>query len=63
VYRKALKGCTEWRRPVGRHRWRWLDVVGTDGMGMLKCRNWRESVEARDASRRRIEEAKAQVEL
>jgi hypothetical protein len=30
---------------------------------ILKCRNWRRSAEDRDAWRRRIEEAKAQVVL
>jgi len=63
VSKKALEEHTEGRRPVGRPRGRWLDVVGTDDKKMFKWKNWRMSAEDRDAWRRRINEAKAQVEL
>jgi hypothetical protein len=61
VPKKALKGYTEGRRPVERHRGRWLDTVNRNAKRMLKCRNWRGSAENRDTWRWRIEEAKAQV--
>jgi hypothetical protein len=63
VSKKALKVYTEGRRPVERRRERWLDVVGTDIQRIFKCRNWRGSAKDRDAWRRRIVEAKAQVEV
>jgi hypothetical protein len=63
VPKKAMKGYTEARRPVGRSRGRWLDAMDRDAMRMLKCRNWRRLAEDRDAWRQRIEEAKAQVGL
>jgi len=36
---KALKGYIEGRRPVGRSRGRWLDVVDRDAKRMLKCKD------------------------
>jgi len=63
VAKKALKGYTEGRRPVGRPRGKWLDDVDRDAKRMLECRNWRKSAEDRDAWRQRIEEAKDQVWL
>ena len=33
---KALKGCIEGRRPIGRPRGRWIHAKR-----MLKCKNWR----------------------
>ena len=41
VPKKAVKGYTEGRRPVERHREKWLDAVSRDAKQMLKCRNWR----------------------
>ena len=61
--KKALKGYKEGRRPVGRPRGRWIDAVDKDAKNMLKCKNWRRLAENRDAWRRRIEEAQAQVGL
>jgi hypothetical protein len=60
---KALKEYIEGRRQVGRPRGKWTEAVDEDAKSMLKCKNWRRSVEDRDAWRRRIEEAKAQVGL
>jgi hypothetical protein len=60
--KKALKGYTEETRPVGRPTGRWVDGADKDAKTMLKCKNWR-SAEDRDAWRRSIEEAKAQVGL
>ena len=60
VSKKALKGYTEGRRPVGRSRGRWLDAVDRDAKRMLKCKDWRRLAEDIDAWRWRIEEAKAQ---
>jgi hypothetical protein len=61
--KKALRVYTEGRRRGGRPRGRWIDEVDKDAKRMLKCKNWRRSVENMDAWRRRIEEAKAQVGL
>jgi hypothetical protein len=35
--KKALKGYTEGRMPVGRPRGRWIDAVDKDADSMLKC--------------------------
>jgi hypothetical protein len=48
VPKKAMKGYTERRRPVGRHRGRWLDAVDRDDKRMLKCRKWRRLAENRN---------------
>jgi hypothetical protein len=48
VTKIALKGYVEGRRPVGRHRGRWLDAVGRDAKRMLKCRIWIRSAGDRD---------------
>ena len=53
-------GYIEWRRPVGRHRGRWLEAVYRDAKGMSEMQEL-EKVGRR--WRRRIEEAKAQVGL
>jgi len=37
VPKKALKGHTEGRRPVGRSRGRWFDSVDRTAERMLKC--------------------------
>jgi hypothetical protein len=64
VYKKALKGYVECRRPVGRPRRRWLDAVGRDAERIVKCRNWKRlAADGRDAWRRKIEKTKAQVGL
>jgi hypothetical protein len=55
---KALKGYIEGRRPVGRSRGRWSDVVDRDNKRMLKCKDWR-SAEDVHAWRWGTEEAKA----
>jgi hypothetical protein len=49
VPKKALKGYTEGRGPVGRPRGRWLDAVDRDSTRMLKCRNGRRAAEDREA--------------
>jgi len=36
---KAPKGYTKGRRPVGRSRGRWLDVVDRDAKRMLKSKD------------------------
>jgi len=61
VPKKAVKGYTEGRRPVEKHRGKWLDAVSRDAKRMLKCRNWKGLTENRDTWRWRTEEAKAQV--
>jgi hypothetical protein len=60
---KTLKEYIDGRRPVGRPRGRRIDAVENDAKNVLKCKNWRRLGEDRDAWRRRIEEAKAQVGL
>jgi hypothetical protein len=61
VHKKAQGGYIE-GRIAGRPRRRWLDAADLD-VKMLKCRNWRRSAEDRDAWKRKINEAKAQVGL
>jgi hypothetical protein len=39
VPKKARKDNTKGRRPVERHRGRWLDAVHRDAKRMLKCRS------------------------
>jgi hypothetical protein len=63
VPKKALKGYTDWRKPVGRPRGRWIDAVERDAKRMLKCKNCRRSVDDRDVWRWRIEEAQTKVGL
>jgi hypothetical protein len=58
-----LERYTKRERPVGRPRGRWIGAVDEDGKSILKCKNCRRSAEDRDAWRRRIQEAKAQVGL
>jgi hypothetical protein len=41
VPKTAMKGYTERRKPVRRHRGRWLDAVDRDDKRMLTCRMWR----------------------
>ena len=60
---KALKGYIDGRRPVGRPRGRRIDAIENDAKSLLKCKIWRRLAGDRDAWRRRIEEAKAQVGL
>ena len=62
VFKKVLREYTEWRRPVGSPKRRWLEAVGRDAKRKLKFGNWR-STENRSSWRRRIEEAKARVGL
>ena len=55
VPKKALKGHTEGRRPVGMPRGRWINAVDRDAKRMLKYKNWRRSsAEGRDVWSRRI---------
>ena len=61
VLKRALKGNTEGRRPVGRSRGRWLDSGDRDKKRLLKCRNWRRSAEDTGAWRGRYKEDIAQV--
>ena len=46
--RKALKGYTEGRRPVGRARGRWIDAIDKDATSTLKCTNCRRSAEDKE---------------
>ena len=61
--KKALNGYTEGRRSIGRPRGRWVDAVDKVTESILRCKIRRRSTEDRDARRRRIEEAKAQIGL
>jgi hypothetical protein len=56
-----LKGYIR-KKIIGRPKGRWRDAVDMDAERMLKYKNWRRSANDEDV-RRRIEEAKAQVEL
>jgi predicted Fe-S protein YdhL (DUF1289 family) len=60
VHKKAQGGYIE-GRIAGKPRI-WLDAADLD-VKMLKCRNWRRSAEDRDAWKRKINDAKAQVGL
>jgi hypothetical protein len=60
VPKKAMEGYTKGEKPAGRPRGGWLDAVDRDAKRMLKCRNWKRSVEDKDCWRRRIGETKAQ---
>jgi hypothetical protein len=33
--KKAMKRYIEWKRPVGRHRGRWIEAVDKDAKSML----------------------------
>jgi hypothetical protein len=46
--RKALKGYTEGRRPVGRPRGRWIDAIDKDAMSTLKYKNCSRSAEDKE---------------
>jgi hypothetical protein len=61
--RVPTKAFQEERRTHGRPRGRWKDVVDEDATRILKCKNWRRSVEDRDFWRQRTEEAKAKIGL
>jgi hypothetical protein len=63
VPRKAFIGYIDGRRPNGGSRRRWINAVDRDAKRMLKCKNWRKSVEDRGVWKRRIEEEKAQFRL
>jgi hypothetical protein len=44
VPKEALKGYIEWKRPIGKTRWKWLDTAAREAKRMLKCRNELEKV-------------------
>ena len=63
VPKKALKGYTVGRRPVGRPRGRWLGAADRDGKEGVEIQELEKVADEGSAWRRRIEEAKAQVGL
>jgi len=58
-----LKGNVYTKRPVGRQRTRWVDVVQRDALQLLRIRGWRRRPENRDEWRRLVREAKARKGL
>jgi len=59
IPKKVLNGNFHTKRPVGRSRSRWADVVQRDALRLLGIRGWRRRAENRDEWRRLMREAKA----
>jgi hypothetical protein len=57
--KKVLNGNFLTRRPVGRPRTRWADVVQRDALQLLAIRGWRRRATNRDEWRRLVRDAKA----
>jgi hypothetical protein len=64
--------CKEWRvmagqmfgkRPVGKHKKRWMNTVKEDSYQILKWRNLEVKAQDRDEWRSRIKKAKARLGL
>ncbi|KAJ4450096.1 hypothetical protein ANN_01503 [Periplaneta americana] len=60
IPRRTLEGQYEGKRPVGRPRNRWEDMVQEDATSLLRLRNWKVAAKDRDKWRGRIEEAMAE---
>jgi hypothetical protein len=59
IPKKDLNGNFHTKRPVGRPRPRWVDVVQRDALQPLGIRGWRRRAEDGDEWRRHMKEAKA----
>lgn len=59
IPKEVLDGQLGGKRPMGKPRARWEDVVGVDAREILGIRNWRGASRDKDEWRRRIEEARA----
>jgi hypothetical protein len=55
----VLNGTFHNRRPVGRPRTKWADVVQRDALQLLGVRGWRRRAENRDEWRHALREANA----
>jgi hypothetical protein len=63
IPKKVLNGNFHIKRPVGRPRTRWADVVQKDALQLLGIRGWRRRAANRDERRRLMREAKARKGL
>jgi hypothetical protein len=57
--RMVMAGQMFGKRPVGKHKKRWMDAVKEDSYQILNWRNWEVKVQDRDEWRSRIKKAKA----
>jgi hypothetical protein len=63
IPKKVLNRNFRTKRPVGRPRTRWADVVQKDALQLLGIRGWRRGAVNRDEWRRLMREAKARKGL
>jgi hypothetical protein len=63
IPKKVLNGNFHTKRPVGRPRTRWADVVQRDALQLLGIKGWRRRAANRDEWRRLMGEAKARKGL
>jgi hypothetical protein len=59
IPKKVLNGKFHTKRPVGRPRKRWADVVQRDALQLLGIRGWRRRAANRDEWRHLVRDAKA----
>jgi hypothetical protein len=63
IPKKVLNGTYRNKRPVGRPRIRWADMVQRDALQLLGVRGWRKRASNRDEWRHALREAKARKGL
>jgi hypothetical protein len=63
IPRMVMAGQMFGKRPVGKHKKRWMNAVKEGSYQILKWRNWEVKAQDKDEWRSRIEKAKARFGL